>query len=173
MTQTLEQEKFDTVRELSQLGVAIAEGRAVLEKLKSETTTYVTEREEKAIQKVKEILEESRDALAEVDKNHETLTSYLTDARAYVRSITGLYDTFAQLVLTFEKSTDALEDQLDRKRAEIAKVQLEIRRQFSHLAGERAALKSDKIKREEEWRKIHDRAATLERGIKRLKENRI
>jgi uncharacterized phage infection (PIP) family protein YhgE len=171
--QTLEQEKFDTVRELSELGIAIAEGRAVLEKLKSDTDTYVAEREEKAIQKVAQVLEESRDALAEVAKNHEELTSYLRAARDYAGSLARLHESLQQLKATLLSATEALEERIERHRIEVDRVRLETRRQFTLLAGERAALASDKIRRDEEWRKIADKAQTLERTAARLKQNRL
>ncbi len=135
----LDHEKFQTVKELADLGVQVAGTRALLRQLKSETEEYLKEREGMAVERVKTVLKASMSLLKEADQYLETFRIFLTttgsireDIGEMVASLSALREETATYSSEFNKY-------VKEKTAQIAE-------DSKHIKLERATLDKELIK---------------------------
>lgn len=171
--QTLDQEKFASLKELSEIQLKLAEGRAELKKLQDTTEEYEKTREKGAYEAVQRALEASKGALSEADKNRDTLAHFLTSAKETVQFIKTLHENLATEFSEFATRTDEAITVINQKADEVNRATEQIRLQRNALESERGGFEEAKRKMNEEKRVFDDRKATLERAINRLKQGKV
>lgn len=120
--QTLDQEQFDAVKELSQIQMAVAEGRSELLKLQSEIEEYMKLREVEAEERVLRVLKESQESLQKISNNHKELSSYGSELKAYATELNGFANTLHTLFQDFGERMSRADEDMVKHRKDVAEV---------------------------------------------------
>ena len=168
-TKTLDQEKFDTVKELAELSTNIATGRAELKKLEETTAEYIVSREEKAEARVLEVLKESREALEATTQNHKELSGFNQDLEAYASELKRLTTDISALFQDFNEKMDGAEKDMEEYYKEVHEVLRKIKLENVTLVENRKRVSAERADLREETRLLEDRRGQLERGFEELK----
>lgn len=164
----LPQEQFDAVKELSEISVKIAEGRAVLSDIESATDTYLEEREQEAVKRIEQVLENSSKLLAEIGHNQDELVKYRRELDGYCAELRYFHERITRIRTDFEAYFATENEKLDAKLKEIDQLRIDNKKESSRLSVERKSLEGERRKLDKELRVVADRQAMLERGFKEL-----
>lgn len=118
----IEQEKFQALKELSEIQIAISEGKAALEVLKTEESAYMQLREQAAVEHIDKVLKESEETLKKISTNHEQLTTYRTELQAYAISLKGFSQTLQTLFKDFSSQMEEAQKDMAVHRAKNADI---------------------------------------------------
>jgi len=166
----IEQEKFESVKELAEIHTQISIGSANLLKLKEETEDYLLLRESWAKDRIAEVLRESQDVLGKISLNHEELTSYGRELKAYANELNDFFLAVSALSQDFQNRMKQVTIALDEKRAEISRILQEIKNERSAIAEERKQLTRERAETAEGVRVLNDSRETLKRGFDELQK---
>lgn len=165
---TLEQEKFDTVKELVDLQTNISNGRAVLKELQEKTEEFLVTREIVAKTRVLKILKESHDALEEINENHKELTSYSGELQAFVTEIKQMSSDLTTLFKDFNEKIAVDELTLVAASAKMAENLRETKLARVELREDKLQLGRDRERLNNSWTLLGDREKTLKQGFEEL-----
>lgn len=168
-TKTLDQEKFDTLKELADVQSNISLGRAELLKLKGATEEYMTVREEEAEKRVLRVLKESRDALEETSNNHKELSTYNSELQAYANELKGLTSNIITLFKDFNIKMDEAEKDMEKHYKAVSEVLKQSKVVHSAIRSDRKVLDLERAEIRDGWRLLKDRQQTLKEGFEELK----
>lgn len=175
MTTTLDQEKFDTLKELAEMQTSLSNARAELKKLKDTTDEYLVVREQEAEARVIKVLKESRDALDEVSKNHNELSAYSNELKAYANELKDLSTGITDLFKDFNKRVKEAEKDIEKNQEIVTDILQKIKIERVQVNEDRKQLKSEQHEIDEQNRLLKDRREALERAwdeLKRLQTNK-
>jgi len=173
--ETLDQEKFSTLKELAELQGSISTGRAELKKLTETTEEYMVIREKEAEKRVLGVLEKSREALDEATNNHKELKSYNSELQAYANELKTTATAIAALFEDFNKKMDKADEGMKTNRKAVSGILTEMKIEKVKITEDRKQLKRDRAEMDEETKLLRDRRGALKRGfdeLKRLKVNK-
>lgn len=168
--QTLEQEKFEAVKELAEITTALSTGRADLSKLKEETGNYILLREKMTKEKIDSLLQESTELLEKISQNQNELVLFKNELKAYVLELKGFIKavmSLSQDVITFSTEEDK---RLEKKRGEIKALLKESKVLEVEIKEDRKQLERERKETIEGTRLLKDRRETLERGFEELRK---
>lgn len=172
---TLDQEKFDTLKELSEMQQTISLGRAELRKIKEETEAYMVLREKDAEERVIKVLQQSRDALDETTKNHDELSAYSTELKAYATELKSFSLDITDLFKDFNTRMKKAEEDLDKYHEMVSQKLEKIKIERVQVTEDRKLLEGERKEVAKETYLMKDRRAALERAWeeleKKLKDN--
>ena len=174
-TQTLEEEKFNIIKELADIHQSISNGHVELAKLKETTEEYMHLREVEAEDRVIKVLKESRDALEETSKNHTELTIYSNDLQSYAHELHGLTIDITTLFKDFNARMKEAEEDMKKNEVIVADVLQKIKIERVQVQEDRKMLNTERKQTAEENRLLDDRRKALERAwdeLKRLQTNK-
>lgn len=169
----IEQEKFDSIKELSEIQQKISLGLSELSQIKKDSEAYMVVRENAALSRVSEILLGSKKSLDEISKNHQELTAYklaLEDAYQDVKKFG------ADLMLLFSELNvrlDLADAVMEKRKEAVEEILKDIKIQRVSLKQDREQMDRDKALMRDAKRLLVDREAMLKRGfdeLKRVKE---
>lgn len=169
----LEKETFASLKELAEIQQAIARGRAEVQNLKTTTEEYVQTREKEALQRVAQVLQASKDALSEADKNRTTLASFLASASEMVKDLEKLHGAVKSEFAEFDKSTAEVIQVIDQRTEELETETRRLKNWAIQLESEKSGLETEKRKLEKEKILLVDRQGVVQRQIERLKKGKI
>ena len=157
----LDTEKFNTVKELSEIQQNVALGRATLLKLKETTEEYMVVREKEAEGRVIKVLKESRTALDETTKNHKELSGYNIELQAYAIELNKSAIDITALFEDFGKKMDEADKKLEEGRISVAEVLRDAKIERIQVIEDRKILKLERGKIRDEMILLKDRRQLL------------
>lgn len=166
--QELDKAKLKSAEDLSAIQLAVAEGRAVLNSLEHTIEQHLVHRDELGYQRVRDALADSKDALAEISKNHDELRDYAAAIRNCFHTLLLFRD---QIVAFSTDAKDALgkeDEKLTAKLAEIQTVTTDLRVLHTSITEDRKQLARELANVNEETRALKDKRAALERAWNEL-----
>ncbi len=166
--ETLDQEKFSTVKALAEMQVQISEGGAALLKLKESEKEYLEMREKEVHERVAKVLAESRDALEQITKNHDELSHYGDDLKAQAIDLHTLSTQIVALSQHFREWMELETKKIDKTFMEIAEEKKQLKALSIGIVEDRKQLKREGATIAEEMRLLVDRRGLLERGFAEL-----
>lgn len=169
----LEQEKFNSIKELSEIQTSISEGRGILSTLKADTDKYLELREGMAVERVAKVLSESREALKNTTKNHEELKSYGNELKSFSLSLRGFSNDIVALIQGLRDGTDTVLKTIDQLLWKISEMKGEIKRQGDELEADRKQIAFERNQVDSDWRELRDRQATFLKGVKELQATKV
>lgn len=169
----IEQETFDSVKELAAIQTEISACSANLRTLKEETNNYLLLREKMAEERIAEVLRESQDVLEKISQNHSELTAFGRELKAYATELHDFFLAVSALSQDFTSRTKDLNEALDKKRDEIKGILDQIQKERSAIGEERKQLARERKQTTEETRLLNDRRETLARGFAELERLKI
>lgn len=164
---------MEALQALADTNLKISESRALLTTLEEAETKYLVERERMATTRITEVLEASREVVLETKANYDEVQRFHGSVVAFADFLRQAYARFEAVVTLFDEKSRLWTTNIERQEAEIA----EIRKLFSvdraKIANEKKNIEVATKDLENGNRKLEDDRGTLERAIKRLKENNI
>lgn len=164
----LDHEKFEGVKELADIGLKIAQGRATLAQLKTDTDSYLASREEEAVARIKIALVVSQQLITEIGQYHGELEGYRREVETFVDDIRSLLEGVAGFKKILTETTEALYKNLDIKQTKIDAALVEVKRgralleaDQQDLAAKRQQFGSDKKALRDEWAALERAAAEI------------
>ncbi len=168
----LDHEKFEAAKTLAEIGTKIAAGRAALTELESGKGDFLDKRAQETVAKVKEVLEHSKDLLAEFGGYHNELVGYRNELDAFLAEILYLLQSVERWKAEFDAEVGDKNRQIDRKIAQNKDILAEIKGQRALLAGETEGIKSKREHLRTEALKIKDEWETLGRTKEEIKQKK-
>jgi hypothetical protein len=165
----LDQEKFNTLKELTEIHASISSGKVELIKLKSTTEEYMKLREVEAEERVIKVLKESRDALEEVSTNHRELIVYNNDLKSYAREIHELTIGITTLFQDFNVRMKEAEKDIDKNQEIVSDILTKIKIERVQIKEDRKMLAVERKRTEDGVRLLKDKRESLERAWEELK----
>ncbi len=160
----LEQEKFNTLKEIAEMQEAVSLGRAELRTIKAETETYLVFREKEAVTRIIKVLEQSRDALDEITKNHNELSLYKDEIKAFATELKNLSTDITDLFKDFNERMKKAEEDLDKYHELVSEKLKQTRSERIQIGEDRKLLAAEKADINKEKRLLADRRGALERA---------
>lgn len=170
---TISQEHMASLQALAETNVKIGEAKGTLLKLKSEETEFLKEREKKGEAIIQKMLEDSGALLIEVRSNYSEVRSLCSEASSFAGFLIEMSEDVKRMVDEFHTETTIWDQKVAIKEAEFEKIRQDLKKDRVLLDNDRQSIEDQKKKIAEAWRKVADEQGTLERAIKRLKENRV
>lgn len=168
--QTLDQEQFDAVKELSQIQMAIAEGRSTLLKLRSEVEEYMKLREVDAEERVLRVLKESQESLQKISHNHQELSSYGSELKAYATELNGFANTLHTLFQDFGERMQVADRDMEVQRKDVAEVLRQTKIAQVSIDEDRKQLVRERQKTNEGMKLLDSQRAALQTAWDHLKK---
>ena len=172
---TLDQEKFNTVKEIAALHEAVSSANVDLMKLKEETEKYLVTREQEAEERVIKVLKESRDALEETSKNHNELSGFSRDLKAYAIELKVLATDISALFKNFNTRMGEANTDMEINQKIVSELLKKIKIERVEVQEDRKLLVAERAEIDEQHRLLKDKREVLERAwaeLKRLQTNK-
>lgn len=166
------QEKFDAIKELSEIQLQIAEGRGALSSLKKTTEDYIRYREGEAIARVEMVLAASKEAIKEIEKNHDALTAYKNELTSYATDLKEAGKSIAALFAEFSTALEEGNKILEAKQKDLNGTLKLIRSERVALEEDHRQLRRERDDFENEKRLFKDRKETFNREVARIKNKK-
>lgn len=166
-------EHMDSLKALADTNVKIGVARGTLQKLEEEETTYLEEREKKALGRIQAMFDGSKELLDGIRSNYAQVKELLTTASSFSDFLLKAYESLSGLIKDFNERSELWEVKIKEKEEEFALIKQDIKNDKVRIANDRQALDAKEALLRVEARKIQDERQTLDRAITRLKEGRI
>lgn len=168
--QTTTKEHMDSLKELADTNVKISEAKNLLFKLQEEETDYLIAREKKAMDKINNVLLESKELLEQTHSNYNEVHQFCQTVSGYVDSMTLLYQRFQDMNQVFHSKNEIWEENLKIINQELADQRHEIQRDKKQIEEREKAIAEQKESIKRELELIESRRQALEISYKEEKE---
>ena len=169
-TKILDQEKFDTMKELVDMQTNLSNGRATLKKLEETTEVYMITREVEAEERVLKVLRESCDVLEEININHKELSGYNQKLQAYANELDEIASTITTLFKDFNEKMREVDDDVKKHFKSFNELQKRIKLDQIHIREDNKQLDRDRNEIRDGFRFLKDRRKLLNDGFAELKK---
>lgn len=119
--QILEKENMNSIKALSDVNIKISDAKNLLFKLQEEETEYLVKREEKALEKINKVLNESKDLLDKTHQNYEEIHQFCQVVSGYADFLEEAHEKFKRLLELFNKRNEVWDENAKQQYAEIAR----------------------------------------------------
>lgn len=171
----LDQEKFNTAKELAEISGQLSDARAAFEKLKKDTEEYMVIREQEAEERVIKVLKESREALEESSNNHKELSSFKEELKAYANKLRLLSTDIIALFQNFNEKMEEANEDMKEHRDNLMEILNNTKIERVQVREDRKLLAAEQHEIDEQHRLIKDKREALERAwdeLNRIKNNK-
>lgn len=169
-TTTLDQEKFEGLKELAEIQENISLGRAEILKLKETTEEYMVVREQEAEERVIKVLKESREFLDKTTRNQEQLSRYNTELREYAQELAQIAKAISTLFKDFNTRMREADNDVKEYFDSFNELKKRIKLDKLNIQEDRKQLERQRVEIRDAWRLLRDRQETLEKGFVELKK---
>lgn len=169
----LSKEHMDSLKALALTNIKIGEAKGTLLKLQEQETSYLEEREKKALSRIQKVYDDSKELLVEAQANYSKIKELLGTVTSFSDFLTKAYDSFMEMLKDFREKNDLWDHQVSTIEEGFSKIRQEIDSDKVRIKNDQEALDRAKRNLAVEQRKIVSDRGELERAIIRLKEGRI
>jgi len=166
----LDQEKFDTIKELTEISSNLSDAKVLLIKLKKDTEQYMVIREGEAEARVLKVLEESRKALEETSNNHNELTLFNNELKAYATELNGFSNEISTLFSDFNVRMKEAEKNSEEWYKRVSDVLRSAKAERAYIQADRELLRIERDATNKASILLMDRQRTLKDGFEELKK---
>ena len=172
-TQEISKQQMEGMRGLADTNIKISDAKNILFKLEETETEYLEEREKKAVKRIQQVLEDSKDVLDMVQKNYYEVTQFNNTVSSFADSVMELYGKLVTCLDKFDEKSDLFEKETLRQSNEFNEIKKQIKIDQVSNENEKSNIEKAKESLAERERKLESDRGTLDRAIKRLKEGKI
>lgn len=173
MEHIVTKQHMEALQALSGVTLQISQSRADLNKLQESETVYLLEREEKAIARIRKVLDDSHALVEETNKNYELIHDLAVAVGEGTNFLHEAYEKFKALVETFEKKEIERERDIKNQEETVEGLRRLLKIEKVAIDSARNQVEADKKELKAKTFKFNDDQAALIRAINRLKEGRI
>jgi len=173
MEHILTKENMDAVKALADTNVKISEARDSLAKIKALESSYLSDREKKALEVIEKVIKDSENLLKEAKGNYEQVISLYKTVSEFSSFLADSYKQFKEMLVEFEKKNTLWTASLNAREEELSQIKETVRLDKIRIQNDRESLNRKEEDLRSDRRKIEDDRATIERTIIRIKEGKI
>lgn len=164
---------MEALEALAATNIKVSEAKNSLIALKKDEDKYLTEREQKELARIQNILDESASLLTRIKTNYEGVHEILKYASELASFVGEAQQNFKQLLEEYEERDKAWQVKMTKIEKDMDDHKKKVAIDTSFIENERKNIAQAHKNIEDQWKKIADERGTLDRAIKRLKEKRI
>jgi hypothetical protein len=169
---TVTKEHMDALKALSETNIQISNAKNALFKLQEDETTYLTEREQKALRRIQAALENSSDLIQQTKDNYAEVHDLLKSATELATFIIEAQGNFKQLLADFEERNTIWEADIAKQEERLAELKKQSIADAALIANEKKNIAKEHVKIAHEKQKIDDAWGEIKREINRLKDRK-
>lgn len=173
MEYELKTERMESVKALSEINLKISEAQNTIFNLQEEETKYLTEREQKAIDRIKKAVADSKELFKEAKENHQAVKELSTGITEFSSKLLNLYQDFHITLEEFDLRNTAAEKYFNKQEQEIAEIRKEIKTEKIKINNDKKSLIKARKELENDQKKLASDRGTLQRAVERLKQGKI
>ena len=173
MEHTVDKQQMEGLQALAQTTMKVSEAKANLYKLEETETEYLVAREQKAMDRIRKVHDDSAALLQETQTNYAEVHQILRTVGEASAFIGEAYTAFKALLTDFEARNEAWEANCKAWEDHTKAVKDALKVERTKIENEKVSIETTKKGIAEDRRKVDDMRQTLDRAIKRLKDNRI
>ncbi len=166
--QNLDHEQFEGAKVLADIGTKIAAGRAALSALEKGKEDFLEDRAAEATQRVQEVLEQSKDIIAEIGKYHSELVGYSNQVDGFLTDVLYLIQSVERWKEAFDEQNAAKLAEINTQIAENKVILEQIEQARALLAGEDQGIRIKRRNLNSKQAQVDDEWATLGRTKEEL-----
>lgn len=152
---------MESVQALSNTNLTISEAKNTLFKLQETETEYLVSREEKAMDRIKNLLENSKELLDETTANHAKVKEYTDTVDSFAQFLKESHEKFSRMLEIFNERNELWDKNIKNQEQEIAKQRKLVELDTKKNEENEKRLKDYKKELEREKEYIESRQATL------------
>ena len=172
MLETLEKEKFETLKELADMTVQTSEARETLTRLKETKIEYLQIRENQAKEKIQKILDDSVDLLKQINTNNDEIHQLYRTVSSYKDFLSEGHDAFKEMLAEFKERSDLWDKKVREQYEEFGRIENQVKQDQKNIEKGKDEIRKAEEQIEKDKIKIADNRETIKRAIERLKNNR-
>ena len=161
---------MEALEKLAATNLLISNAKNALFKLKEDEARYLSEREQKTLDKIQKVFEDSETILNNAKKNYAELGELLNTASVLAKFIVEGQENFSKLLSYFDERDTLWQEKVAKKEKELSLLLKRIKAEETVLENERKNIQKAQIALTEQEKKIADKWGEIEREIKRLKD---
>lgn len=165
----IEQEKFDSLKELSEIQMQIAQGRSLILALGVELEQHMKLREDEALDRVAKVLKESQEALQKISLNHQSLAAYRSELQAYAIELQGFSSTLSALFQDFSKRMSEADADMKVHHKDVSEVLRQIKVERVSIEEDRKQLARERQQTNDGMKLLASQRAALQSAWDHLK----
>lgn len=169
----IEAKKMEALKALASVNLDVSKAKEAFQEFKKIETQYISERENKVLDRINVVINENQSILAETLKNYKFIEDLSKEAKECMKFLNEAYAEFEHLVETFEDKTKAWEINVSNIEKQHETIKNQIKLERTQIKNDQQTIERAKVLLKNDQRKLKDERETLERAIKRLKNNKI
>ncbi len=169
----ISKEHMDSLKALADTNMKIGVARQTLQKLEETETSYLEERENKAVLRIQKMFDDSKELITGIRENYAQAKELLTSASSFSDFLVKSYEALTALIERFNEKSVVWEAKVKVQEEEFSQIRQQIKNDQVRIKNDSESLERAKAKMVLERRKLDDERGTLDRAITRLKEGRI
>lgn len=164
----LDKKTMDALQTLADTNVKISEAKASLLAIQQSETTYLEEREKKAIAKINDILDASDGIIKKIHSNHHEVTQFYNTVSSYVSFIAEIQEKLDLLIGEFNKQSDLWNKKTKEQEKKLGEIQKTLEIQQKNIETDKKSLERQKKSIEKEKLLIESRQAQIANALQVL-----
>lgn len=161
METILDKEKMGAMKALADTNMEISKSKALLIELQENETSYLEEREKKAMDIVGKILEESRAVIEEAKENYHGVHQFNQTVSSFSNTLNQAHEMFQNLVQEFDVKNQEWEKDIKSQLDEIGDLRKQIKEDKIRIENDQNAVERTKKLNKDEMSVIESRQAQI------------
>lgn len=161
-TQEIDKTKMDALKELADTNIKISAAKATLFKMQEDETFYLQEREQKALNKINQLLDDSKEILDKTKENYNEIHILCQEVSGFCDFLVEYSGKFTELLADFNFRSETWDKEVEKQRAEFAEIKKGLDLQSTINENERE-------KNKKEWQKIIEAKKLIESRQQQIK----
>lgn len=170
MTEDIEQQKRDALRLIADTNMAVSKAKNDLFAIQRDETTYLEEREKKAIARIQAVLDDSKDILDQAHGNYSAVKELCRDISELCSFLSEASGKFSDLLKVFEERNEAWDRDVEQTRAELAEISRKQALLATEQENEKKNIARDKAKILSDLKVIDSRQQQIKVALEVLKK---
>lgn len=166
--QELSKEKMDIVKELAKASIKVSETQNVIFKLKQDEELYIKERELKTIERIDNILLESRDLLKKTHENYKEVHDICNSIEYISNFVSEVHGKIKDTISEFEIKNDKWDKEVIRQQEEFKEIGKKIDIDKAIISNDKKTIEKEKKAIEEAKKLIESRQAQIKVALQLL-----
>lgn len=161
---------MDALKLLADTNVKIGEARGILIELQNTETIYLQEREQKTVVKIQEILDSSKEIVAEINGNYEQVQHFYNTVVSYVEFLSKIQDEFSVMMKEFDEHSQLWEKQAFIEQTRLDTISKDLKLQSERIEREKGDIETARQSISKEKRLIESRQKQIKSALVVLKQ---
>lgn len=159
---------MDSIKALADTNLKISEAKNLLFKIQEEESNYLIERENKAIIKIQETLDSSRDLIKETKENYQEVHDLAHSASQFAGELIAFYEKLQDIKENFDKKSEIWEESVKKQNEEMSEIRKSIDIDKLIIENDKKSIEDAKIHIKSEYKRIESRNSQIKSALEVL-----